>query len=47
VEGGGLDVESGHLGIADLDALRRVIFVEATGDGEGDADLKRLFLRVA
>src|SRR6202034_743158 len=31
---GGLDVESGHLGVGDLDAFRIVTFVEATSDGE-------------
>ena len=34
VEIGGLDVESGHLGVGDLDAFRIVTFVEATSDGE-------------
>ena len=34
MEIGGLDVESGHLGVGDLDAFRIVTFVEATSDGE-------------
>ena len=32
MESGGLDVESGHLGVGDLDALFIVIFIEATGN---------------
>ncbi len=34
MESGGFGVESGHLGISDLDALRIVTFIEATGNGE-------------
>ena len=34
MEIGGLDVESGHLGVGDLDAFRIVTFIEATSDRE-------------
>src|SRR5580692_12793463 len=34
MEIGGLDIESGHLGVGDLDAFRVVTFIEATSDGE-------------
>jgi hypothetical protein len=34
VELGWLDVESGHLGVGDLDAFRIITFIEATSDGE-------------
>jgi hypothetical protein len=33
VEIGGLDVEGSHLGVSDLDTLRIVTVIEATGDG--------------
>jgi hypothetical protein len=35
VEIGGLDVESGHLGVGDLDAFRIVTFIEATSEAGG------------
>ncbi len=34
MEIGGLDVEGSHLGVSDLDTLRIVTVIEATGDGE-------------
>ena len=34
MESGGLDVESSHLGVGDLDALFIIIFIEATGNGK-------------
>ena len=34
MEDGGLDVESGHLGVGNLGALRIIVFIELTGDGK-------------
>ncbi len=34
MESGGVDVENGHLGVGDFDALRIVTFIEAIGNGE-------------